>query len=187
MPYATRILALLTVSTLMLLLGACASTRPPVGAKRDYLVANAQATVSLFEQRDPQIERFFTRSYGYAVFPTVAKGAIGIGGANGRGLVYEENNLVGYTTLSQATFGLQLGGQTYSEIIFFKDMIDLKHFQEGKFEFNAQASAVAIHSGASADADYSRGVAIFTMTKGGLMYEASVGGQKFTYEPLHEE
>ncbi len=187
MPFATRILAVLALLTLSLLFTGCASTRPPVGADRDYLASNAQATVSLFKQRDPKIERFFERSYGYAIFPRIAKGGVGFGGANGRGLVYEENKLVGYTTLSQATFGFQLGGQTFSEIIFFKDKIDLEHFQEGKFEFGAQASAVAIRAGGSADADYSRGVAIFTMTRGGLMYEASVGGQKFTYETLHEE
>ena len=134
------------------------------------------------KQSDPSIDKFFKESAGYAVFPNVGKGGIGIGGAHGKGLVIVNDKAVGKTSLSQVTIGLQLGGQVYSEFIFFKDEVALGHFQRGNFELNAQASAVAVTAGASADADYDKGVAIFTNVGGGLMYEASVGGQKFKYE-----
>ena len=133
---------------------------------------------------DPSIEKFFDESAGYAVFPNVGKGGIGIGGAHGKGLVITNDKVVGKTSLTQVTVGLQLGGQVYAEFIFFRDETALGHFQRGNFELNAQASAVAVTAGASADADYDKGVAIFTNVGGGLMYEASVGGQKFKYESL---
>ena len=125
---------------------------------------------------------FFDKAYGYAVFPTVSKGAYVIGGAYGEGEVFKKGKLIGYSTLTQVTIGLQLGGQAYSEIIFFQDKRRLNNFKDGNFEFGAQASAVAVTAGVSADAAYNNGVAIFTIVKGGLMYEASVGGQKFRYE-----
>ena len=149
---------------------------------------DAQETISKFRQKDPKLKRFFKRAYGYAVFPTVAKGGIGIGAAYGSGVVYKKGKskkgkAIGTASLTQVTIGFQLGGQAYSEIIFFQSKRALDDFTEGNFELNAQASAVAITFGASADADYSNGVAIFTLAKGGLMYEASVGGQKFSYSP----
>jgi lipid-binding SYLF domain-containing protein len=134
------------------------------------------------KKNDPSIERFFKESAGYAVFPTVGKGAIGIGGAHGKGLVIVNDKAVGKTSLSQITVGLSLGGQKYSQFIFFKDDVALGHFQRGNYEMGAQASAVAVTAGASADADYDSGVAVFTNVGGGLMADASVGGQKFTYE-----
>lgn len=143
--------------------------------------SEAAATIAAFKNKDPGIKVFFDKAYGYAVFPTVGKGGIGIGGAYGKGEVYERGALVGTSSLTQLTIGFQLGGQAYSEIVFFKDKATLDNFKSGNFEFSAQASAVAITAGASADADYSNGVAIFTLAKGGLMYEASVGGQKFGY------
>ncbi|MEH6625732.1 MAG: YSC84-related protein [Motiliproteus sp.] len=141
------------------------------------------STIAKFKNKDPDLKVFFSKAHGYAVFPTVAKGGIGIGGAYGEGKLYEKGSYAGKTSLAQITIGLQLGGQAYSEIIFFKDQSAINRFKEGSFELNAQASAVAVTSGASADADYSDGVAVFTMAKGGLMYEASVGGQKFSYTP----
>ena len=146
---------------------------------------------------------FFNSAYGYAVFPTIAKGGMGIGGAHGKGRVYAGGKHVGDTAMTQLTVGLQLGGQAFSQIIFFEDQRAFKEFTSGNFEFGAQASAVAITAGASAAATttgsaagvsggkhdastvgkYYKGMAIFTVAKGGLMYEASVGGQKFTYTP----
>ena len=126
---------------------------------------------------------FFDQARGYAIFPTVGKGGIGIGGAYGKGKVFEREKLIGRTKLMQATIGFQLGGQAYREIIFFKDKNALDHFTSGNFEFSAQASAIAVTAGAATDADYSDGVAVFTMPKGGLMYEASIGGQKFSFDP----
>jgi len=147
---------------------------------------------------------FFDESYGYAVFPSIGKGGIGIGGARGRGRVYEKGHYVGDTTMTQLTVGFQLGGQAYSQIIFFKDERAFDVFTSGNFEFGAQATAVAITAGASAAAtttgtgisasgsetaakaggDYVKGMAVFTIPKGGLMYEASIGGQKFSYKPV---
>ena len=100
-----------------------------------------------------------------------------------RGLVIVNDRVDGYTTMSQATIGLQLGGQKYAQFIFFRDTVALGHFRRGNFEFGAQASAVAITAGASSDAAYDQGVAIFTQAAGGLMLEGTVGGQRFTYEP----
>ena len=140
--------------------------------------------ITNFKNKDPKMKVFFSKAYGYAIFPTVGKAGIGIGGAYGTGEVFKKGKLIGTTSLTQLTIGFQLGGQAYSEIIFFKDKRTLDHFTSGNFEFNAQASAVAVTAGASADADYNNGVAIFTLAKGGLMYEASVGGQKFSYEAI---
>lgn len=134
------------------------------------------------KKSDPGIQSFFDDSSGYAVFPSVGKGAIGIGGAHGKGLVIVDDKVIGKTSLSQVTIGLSLGGQKYAQFIFFKDDIALGHFQRGNYEMGAQASAVAVTAGASADADYDAGVAVFTNIAGGLMADASVGGQKFTYE-----
>lgn len=139
------------------------------------------AILALLE-KDPGMQDWFDNSAGYAVFPKVGKGGIGIGGAYGKGLVISGDKVVGTTSLTQVSIGLQLGGQAYSEFIFFYDQTALSDFQRGNFELGAQASAVAATAGASADASYNKGVAIFTDVTGGLMYEASVGGQKFKYE-----
>jgi len=146
--------------------------------------AKVEATIDMFLEEDPDLQRFFDKSYGYAIFPTVGKGGIGIGGAYGKGVVYEGEKVIGKTSLKQLSYGFQLGGQGYSEIIFFKDKAALETFIDGNYEFGAGVSAVAMTAGASADTDYSKGVAVFTMTKGGLMYEATVSGQKFSYQPF---
>ena len=151
-----------------------------------------------------QSAKFFKSSYGYALFPTIGKGGVGIGGAHGSGRVYAKGALVGDTSMTQITVGLQLGGQAYSEIIFFENKRAFDEFTGGNFEFGAQATAVAITAGASAQtsttgtgtsaggsagkskatsAGYQNGMAVFTVAKGGLMYEATLGGQKFSYKP----
>lgn len=143
----------------------------------------ARAAIAEFKKADAGLAAFFEKAHGYAVFPTVGKGGLVIGGAYGSGTVFEQGKAIGSSSLTQVTVGLQLGGQAYREVVFFKDKAALDRFTEGNFELGAQASAVAAKAGASADADYDQGVAIFTMAKGGLMFEASVGGQKFSYEP----
>jgi len=140
--------------------------------------------IASFKNDNPKLKYFFKKAYGYAIFPTVGKGGIGIGGAYGKGEVYKKGKLLGSSSLTQLTIGFQLGGQAYSELIFFRDKNALNHFTSGSFAFDAQASAVAVTAGTSADADYNNGVAIFTRAKGGLMYEASVGGQKFSFKPV---
>lgn len=134
--------------------------------------------------RDPGMEKIFADAVGYAVFPTVGKGAIGIGGARGKGWVYEHGKIIGKSALTQVSIGLQLGGQAYSEIVFFQTAQALDNFKLGHLKLDAQASAVAVTARASADLAYRNGVAIVTMAKGGLMYEASVGGQKFSFTPV---
>ena len=136
------------------------------------------------EKADPGMKKFFEGAAGYAVFPSVGKGGLVVGGAHGKGLVIVGEKAVGKTSLSQATVGLQIGGQVYAQFIFFRDEVALGHFQRGNWEMSAQASAVAVTLGASADADYDKGVAVFTNVGGGAMAEASVGGQKFKYEAL---
>jgi lipid-binding SYLF domain-containing protein len=145
---------------------------------------DVQEVIEKFEEGDPGMQAWFKEAYGYAVFPSVGKGGIGIGGAHGKGLVYERGRLVGKTTLTEVTVGFQLGGQAFSEVIFFKDKTAFDDFTRENFEFGAQVSAVALTAGASADLAYNGGVAVVTATKGGLMYEASVGGQKFSYEKI---
>ncbi len=151
--------------------------------KKKYDPAKAQQAIAEFKKNDPEINRFFKNSYGYAVFPSIGKGGIGVGGALGKGLVYQQGKLIGGSNLTQLTVGLQLGGQEYSEVIFFENADALNRFITKKYQLAAQASAVALKSGASANAKYTDGVAVFTLAKGGLMYEASLGGQKFKFIP----
>ena len=147
-------------------------------------VKEAEETIAVFKQTDPGLSRFFDNAVGYAVFPTVGKGAIGIGGAAGSGVVFEKGKAIGKASLTQVTIGAQLGGQTYSEVIFFETEPALMDFKKGTLALAAQASAVAAAKDAAANAKYEKGVAVFTTGKGGLMFEASVGGQKFAFEPF---
>jgi len=143
-------------------------------------LAAAQAILTA-KDKDPALETWFNEAYAFAVFPRVGKGGIGVGGAHGKGIVIRGDETVADTSLSQLTVGFQLGGQVYSQFVLFKDETAFGHFSRGNFEMGAQVSAVAITLGASADANYDGGVAVFTIAEGGLMYEATVGGQKFKY------
>ncbi|KPK56909.1 MAG: hypothetical protein AMS21_12215 [Gemmatimonas sp. SG8_38_2] len=156
----------------------------PVQAQKESDILKVQQVKATMVEKDPGMQEWFDASYGYVVFPNVGKGAIGVGGAHGNGLVYRGGELVAKSELIQVTVGLQLGGQSFVEVIFFKDETAFNDFARGNFEFSAQASAVALTAGASADLAYNAGVAVVTMTNAGLMYEASVGGQKFNYEPI---
>lgn len=175
--------AIVATCVLLLMQTVGCSTAPKTAEKKDSLSREVQATLSRFKAEDPSIDTFFNTSKGYAVFPTVGKGGLVAGGAYGRGELFEQGKRIGYCDLTQGTIGLQFGGQAYSEIIFFQRQSSLDEFKRGTFELAAQASAVAITHGASADASYENGVAVFTMEKGGLMYEASIGGQRFSYVP----
>lgn len=154
---------------------------PDTSNKLDLSVAQA---ILKAKAKDPSLTKWFDAAYAYAVFPRVGKGGIGVGGAHGKGLVIKGDRTVGKTSLSQITIGFQLGGQVYAEYIMFRDKTAFDHFTRGNFEMGAQVSAVAVTLGASADANYDGGVAVFTIAEGGLMYEASIGGQKFKYKPL---
>jgi lipid-binding SYLF domain-containing protein len=147
-------------------------------------VKEARETIALFKKTDPGLSRFVDHAVGYAVFPTVTKGAVGVGGASGSGIVFEKGKAVGKAHVTQGTVGAQIGGQTYSEVIFFETVPALTDFKNGALALAAQVSAVAASAGAAKDAKYQDGVAVFTHRKGGLMAEASVGGQKFRFEPF---
>ena len=146
------------------------------------LKVDAKEAKADFLEADWRMEDRFKTAYGYVIFPNVGKGGLGVGGAAGNGIVYQGGQEVGAAKLSQLSIGFQAGGQAYREIIFFQDKTAMERFKGNNFEFSAQASAVAVTAGASADADYEGGVMVFTMQKGGLMYEASIGGQKFKYD-----
>ena len=153
-------------------------------AARHEQVSDAEATVAAFRQADPDLARFFSGAVAYAVFPSVGKGGAGLGGAYGKGVLFERGAPTGQVTVTQVTVGAQLGGQAYSEIVFLESQEALKSFRKGQFAMAAQVSAVVAAAGASANAKYAQGVAVFTMPKGGLMAEASVGGQKFAFRPF---
>jgi lipid-binding SYLF domain-containing protein len=188
---ASRRFTLLTLLSSALTLGAAA----PAWAD-DY-----QKTMQRFRKAE-ESGRFFANAHGYAVFPTIGKGGIGVGGAYGRGRVYQQGRHIGDTSMTQLSIGFQLGGQGFSQIIFFENADALKKFTSANFEFGAEASAVVITvaagakagtAGATAGASveqgkakmvgvYNNGMAVFTIPKGGLMYEATIAGQKFTYK-----
>jgi lipid-binding SYLF domain-containing protein len=154
-------------------------------------------------QNAGQSGQFFKNAHAYALFPTIGKGGVGVGAAHGSGRVYKGGKPIGDTSMTQVSVGLQLGGQAFSQIIFFEDERALKEFTSGNFEFGAEASAVAITAAAGAQAStsgssagasggkndaatvgkYYKGMATFTVAKGGLMYQATIGGQKFSYKP----
>ena len=156
----------------------------PALASDADLVSDARATVETMRKKDANLQKFFKTAAGWAVFPTIDKGGFIVGGAGGSGVLFVRGKPVGKTSMGQASIGFQLGGQAYSELIFFENPGALSDFKGGNFALDAQASAVAISAGAAADANYQRGVAVFTLSKAGLMYEASVGGQKFGFEPF---
>ena len=175
---------LLVVSLALLpWLAGCATEPYASGGALDQETAGA---IALFKKTDPAMEKLFASSAGYAIFPTVTKAAIGIGGARGEGQVFAKGKLIGLSTLTQGTIGFQLGAQEYAEVVFFEDKVTLDQFAEGRWALSAQATAVAAAEGASADANYQKGVMVFTVAKGGLMFEASVCGQRFTFTPLRK-
>jgi lipid-binding SYLF domain-containing protein len=151
-------------------------------SKKEEIVADAKEAKAEFIKTDPKMSNLFSKAYGYAIFPNVGKGAVGIGGASGNGVAYEKGAQIGMAKMTQVTIGFQAGGQAYREVIFFEAKEDMDRFKKNRIEFSAQVSAVAAASGASANAKYVEGVMVFTMQKGGLMYEAAVGGQKFKFE-----
>ncbi len=173
----------------------------PIPEEKDRLAV--QSTIVDFSS-SASLVPYFEKSYGAAIFPTVGRAGIGVGGAHGKGWVFARGKLTGETYLNQVTVGFQLGGQTFSQAIFFENEAAYNSFTSGRFEFGAQASAVAVTVGASAQAstaggtsagaggaqmkrNYTNGMAVFTLAKGGLMYEAAVGGQKFSFRPTEKK
>jgi hypothetical protein len=164
-------------------------------------------TIEVFK-KSPVVQPFFKNCYGYAVFPTIGKGGIGIGGAYGKGQVYQGGKVTGTTSLVKVSIGWQWGGQAFSQMIFFEDKRSYNDFTSGNFEFDASASAVAITAGvqgkagtegatagasagpatgAQAETKYRKGMVVFVHAKGGLMYELSIGGQKYSFTPVKDK
>ena len=164
-----------------LLVGGCA-TAPERGDRRQ-LTDEGTDTLKQMQTIDPSLSTLLANSPGYAVFPSVAKGAAVVGGSYGRGEVYEGGNFIGYADITQATVGLQAGGQEFREVVVFESPQDVERFKAGKLTLAANVSAVALKTGAAASARYTDGVAVFVQPIGGLMFEAAVGGQQFTYQP----
>lgn len=191
----TRFLIALTAAT-SLTLGLGAAHAAP--SQKDYA-----DTIELFKNAGQSAD-YFKNSYAYAVFPTVGEGAFIVGGAGGQGGVFVGGRQIGTSIMAQVSVGFQLGGKAFSEIIFFKDKSALDNFTSGDFEFGADASVIAITASAGASAatngvgagasggkkdattagSYYKGMVVFTIAKGGLMYKAAVAGQKFSYKPL---
>jgi lipid-binding SYLF domain-containing protein len=158
----------------------CSPTPSTEGDKHD-LRTDSQAAMKAFYADDNTLEPLIQKSYGYAILPTIAKGAVGVGGAYGKGEVFEQGAHVGYTSMSQASFGLQAGGQGYSELLVFQTKEALDKFKTGDFAISGSVSAVAATAGAAGVAKFDNGMAVFVRVNGGLMYEASIAGQKFSY------
>jgi lipid-binding SYLF domain-containing protein len=179
------------------------SALPALAGERK--VEDYSATIKDFK-KIPDVAKFFGNAHAYAIFPTIGKGGLGIGGSHGKGQVYRGGKVIGFTSTSDISIGFQAGGQAYSQVVFFQNADALKKFTTGEFEFGASASAIAVQSSAgasagtegtgasasssktadkkTANAEYQDGVVVFTMAKGGLMYAATIAGQKYKYEPV---
>ena len=151
---------------------------------QERIMNDSKAARTAFVKADPSMETMFKNSAGYAIFPNVGKGAAGVGAAAGKGTVYQKGAPVGTVQMTQVTVGAQAGGQSYREVIFFENQDAVDRFLHDKIEFSGQASAIAVKTGASANANYRDGVVVFSQGKGGLMFEASLGGQKFNCKRL---
>lgn len=160
---------------------------PAPAAEENELGAEVKDAIQLFKKSDSKIQKHFDSACGYAVFPSVVKGAVAIGAAEGGGQVFEKGKLIGTAKLTQVTIGAQLGGQKYAEVVFFENKETLENFKSSDWAMSAQASAVAASEGASVNAKYEQGVLVFTVAKTGLMFEASAGGQRFKFTPLDKK
>ncbi|MHA7944392.1 lipid-binding SYLF domain-containing protein [Formosa sp. 3Alg 14/1] len=166
-------------------IGLMACTVSAQSDKDQEIIKDAEMAKQTLLDGNEALKDFFNKAAGYVIFPNVGKGGFIVGGASGNGVVYEKGGAkVGMASLKKVNIGLQAGGEAIIEVIFFETNTELDEFKKGKFKFDAGASATAIKSGESFNAKYSEGVAVFTQTKGGLMADASVGGQKFKFKPF---
>jgi lipid-binding SYLF domain-containing protein len=172
-----------SVVPLVCLIAVGCSTAPQPGVERSELASDATDTLKQASAKDPSLSEYLQKSSGYAVFPSVNKGAAIVGGSYGRGTVYEHGVIIGYADITQATVGLQAGAQQYSELVVFESPQDVERFKAGKLTFAATRSAVALKTGSAASASYTDGVAVFVDPIDGMMFEAAVGGQQFTFQP----
>ncbi len=171
---------MIVLGCIVVLMGGCA-TAPKTAESKAVMSAQVAEAISTFKAKDPSIERFFDKSYGYAVLPKVIKGGFWVGGAGGQGEVFEQKQMVGHCRMTQASLGFTFGGQYFREIIFFRDKEDLDRFRSEDFTFSGQVTGVALRTGVAATTDYKSGMAVFLLPDAGLMVDASLGGQKFKY------
>ena len=162
------------------------ATAPKTPEQRESLVAEADAAVQSMMAKDDSLRNFIEQAHGYAAFPNIGKAGLIAGGASGRGIVYEEGRPVGYTQINQGSVGAQIGAQSYAELIVFKDQAALDRVKSGNFEFGADVSAIALKAGGAGSAQFQGGMAVFVQPKGGLMAEASIKGQKISFEPMDQ-
>ena len=177
-----KLVASLAVLLVVVALGC--STAPERAESKAVLEAKVEESLAEFQDKYPSIKNYLNESYGYAVLPKVLKGAFWVGGAGGKGAVYEKGKLVGYTRMTQATLGFSFGGESFREVVFFADKAALDKFRTGPFTFSGQVTALVIEAGAAAKANYRDGMAVFVMTRSGLIVDASIGAQKFKYVPI---
>ncbi len=173
---------LLLAASLILILNTAADAQSREKIKS--IINDCEKAKKEFLKADFKMEEHFENAYAYVIIPNVGKGGIGIGGAAGTGILYKSGKRTGIIKLTQVSIGFQFGGQAYREIIFIENKDKFNKIKNGKVKVAAQVSAVAATEGASADAKYDEGIMIFTMQKGGLMYEAAVGGQVFKFKPF---
>jgi lipid-binding SYLF domain-containing protein len=171
----------LVLTVVVALMVSCA-TAPSSREDKQALITEAATRMQQMNTEDPEVGALVKRGYGYTLFPKVGKGGLVVGGAYGRGVVYEQGQHIGYSDLTQGSVGLQAGGQTFSELIVFENKTALDRFKEGKFDFAADASAVVLKTGVATNATFVNGVAVVVSPIGGAMLEASIGGQQFTYQ-----
>jgi lipid-binding SYLF domain-containing protein len=176
------LLSLLVVAGCAAMNVGCES-EPRTPEQQESMRDSARAALSAMQAADNTLDGVLNDAAGYAIFPNVGKGGLVVGGAQGRGEVFQNGNFIGYAQLQQASVGLQAGGQTFRELIVFQDQAALDRFKEGKVEFAANVSAIALKAGAARSAEFKDGIAVFVDPTGGLMAEASIGGQRFTFTP----
>lgn len=152
-------------------------------AKEPTLHEQVQATIKKLQSEDPGLKQLMKKAHGYAVFPSVAKAALVVGGAYGLGEVYEQGKVIGHATIGQLTIGVQVGGDTFDELIVFEDEEPFKRFKESRMKFAANASAVLVKAGAAASSNFEKGATVFVYAEGGMLLELAIGGQKFRFKP----
>src|SRR3954452_15763501 len=178
-------IASMAVAAMVVMVGGCSnSSAPKTPEQRQSLVAEADAALLSMIAKDPSLRDFVDRSPGYAIYPNVGKAGVGIGGAYGRGVLYEHGRPTGYTELKQGSVGLQLGAQSYAELIVFENDAAIARIKSGDFDVGGEASAVALKANAATVASFQGGAAVFQMSRGGLMAAAAINGQKLNYQPM---
>lgn len=192
---STQLMAALASAALMALTASSAraqqnttagqsSTQTGPSDNTTSLESQARQTVTRLKQKNPQLKKLFRTSAGYAVFPTITEAAAIVGGSHGQGVVYQKGQPIGTATVTKGTVGTQLGGETYSELIFFQTADALTQFKQGNYQFTAGVNAVGANAGVGAELNYKNGVAVVTASQSGLMAKAEIGGQKFSYQPI---